>query len=64
MRSSLPSGDKRTVWQRERMVGSSRPGECDIRIKAVREGGSSRFFNSALAALMFMSSAGSTITTR
>jgi hypothetical protein len=46
------------------MVGRSRPGECAIRKNSVFAGGSSRLFRSALAALAFMSSAGSTMTMR
>ena len=64
IRSAFSSGSSRTIWQRERMVGSRPPGACEIRMKTVRDGGSSRFLSSALAALWFMSSAGSTMTTR
>jgi hypothetical protein len=50
--------------QRERMVGSSRPGEWLISRITPRAGGSSRVFSTALAALTFRSSAASMIATR
>ena len=49
--ASSSSGCSRTIWQRERIVGNSRPSECATRMKSVRAGGSSRLFSSALAAL-------------
>ena len=49
---------------RERIVGSSAPRRSVRSRKSVFLGGSSRFFRMALAALRFMSSAVSTITTR
>ena len=54
----------RTIWQRERIVGSRLPGAVDDQQEHGARGGSSRFFSKALAALGFMSSAGSTMTTR
>ena len=50
--------------QRERIVGNNRPGLCATSTSSVRRGGSSRIFSSAFAALRFISSAPSTITTR
>jgi hypothetical protein len=62
--TSSASGCSIRRRQRERMVGSSRPGEWDTsNIKALR-GGSSSTFSTALAALRFISSAESMITTR
>ena len=46
------------------MVGNSRPGVWFMIRKTERAGGSSRIFRSALAALRFMSSAGSMIAIR
>ena len=50
--------------QRDRIVGSSRPGEWHTARNRVFGGGSSRFFRKALAALRFRSSTASTTMTR
>ena len=62
--SASLSGRSVRRWQRERMVGKSRPGVLESSSSMARDGGSSSNFKSALAALSFMSSALSTITTR
>ena len=63
-RSALPRAERSSRRQRERMVGSSRPGSEEISRNTVRGGGSSSDFRSALAEAMFSSSALSTMTAR
>ena len=60
----LRQGRSASRRQRERMVGSSRPGLSLTRSSTARSGGSSRIFSSALAALRFIASAPSRTTTR
>jgi formylglycine-generating enzyme required for sulfatase activity len=51
-------------WQRERIVGSIREGTSESRINSVLSPGSSRLLSSALAAAMFIASAGEITITR
>ena len=62
--TTCDSAPNRKVRHRERMVGKSREGWCEINSNMVCCGGSSNTFNSAFAALTFMSSAASMMTTR
>jgi hypothetical protein len=62
--SSAPSGRSASRRQRERMVGSSRPGEWLTTSSRDFAGGSSRIFSSAFAPAAFSSSAASTIQMR
>ena len=61
---SSASGCRASLRQRERMVGSSRPGACATISSTALGGGSSRIFSTALALLRFISSAESTMATR
>jgi hypothetical protein len=54
-------GGSSTRWQRLRMVAGRRAGSSAISAMTVPVAGSSSVFNSALAALAFIASAGSTI---
>ena len=58
------AGAASSVRQRERMVGSRRPGAWLTSSSSARGGGSSRIFSSALAPAAFSSSGGSTMQTR
>jgi len=63
--ASAPTGQASVwVWQRLRMVGSSRPGAELVSSSTALGGGSSSAFSSALAAALFIVSAPSTTTTR
>ena len=58
------SGRKIRVRQRERMVGSTRPGAWLTSSSSARGGGSSSTLSSAFSPALFRSSSGSTIATR
>ena len=64
MTISSASGCRASLRQRERMVGSRRPGACATMSSTALGGGSSRIFSTALALLRFISSAASTMATR
>ena len=61
---SSASGCRASLRQRDRMVGSRRPGACATISSTALGGGSSRIFSTALALLRFISSAESTMATR
>ncbi|MBK5959539.1 hypothetical protein CCR97_15190 [Rhodoplanes elegans] len=60
--SGADSGRSASMRQRDRMVGSSRPGEWLTRRSSARRGGSSRIFSSALAPSGYFSSSAASTT--